>query len=367
MLIPRVQQKKGRALMSNSKSNNNSYSVEDLIVDESFIRWVKSGQSEDHDKWALFLAQRPDLQAVVAEARLWVEEITFETATPTLLEETAFYSRLKNTIVDTGTEQKVRRLIPQWLRIAATLTAVLMSLLLGYWAFTYYSFKRITTGNGEITRIFLPDSSEVILNANTKVKYERTWGKDEPREIWIEGEGYFNVKHLNKDQNHIKNSERFIVHTSDVNIQVLGTSFNVNTRRNKTKVVLTTGKIQLSLANNNNNNAPIVMKPGEAITYSQKQKEIIKNKSSLNPSISSAWKEHRLIFVQSDIQQIVEQIEDNLGYKVKVNAPSLKGRTISGSVTTANVDVLAKVLGDLLNVDVKVNPQNKIILIQEKN
>lgn len=365
MLLLRVQQKKGRALMSNSKSNNNSYSVEDLIVDESFIRWVKFGQSEDNDRWTLLLNQRPDLRAVVAEARLWVEEITFETATPTLLDETAFYLRLKNTIADTGTEQKVRRLIPQWLRVAASLTAVLVTVLLTYWAFTYYSFKRIATGDGEIARIFLPDSSEVILNANTKVKYERVWDKDEPREIWIEGEGYFNVKHLNKDQNHIKNSEQFIVHTADVNIQVLGTSFNVNTRRNKTKVVLTTGKIQLSLANNNN--APIVMKPGEAVTYSQKQKEIIKNKSSLNPSISSAWKEHKLIFVQSDIQQIAEQIEDNLGYKVKVNAPSLKGRTISGSVATANVDVLAKVLGDLLNVDVKVNPQNKIILIQEKN
>ncbi|AFD08278.1 Fe2+-dicitrate sensor, membrane component [Solitalea canadensis DSM 3403] len=349
--------------MSSSKSNSFKNKAEELILDESFIRWVKFGLPEDNRKWENALVQQPDLKNVFAEARLWILEMGFESAVPENSEEIAFYQRLRASI-DNTQAINVRRMIPQWLRIAATLTGAIVSLLAAYWALNYYSFKHITTGNGEIVRILLPDSSEVILNANTKVKYERKWNENEPRELWIEGEGFFNIRHINKDQTHIKNSERFIVHTSDLNIQVLGTSFNVNTRRNKTKVVLSAGKIQLSLKDNSK--APIVMVPGDAITYSQQQKAIVKNKSVLNPSVSSAWKEHRLIFVQSNIKEIAEQIEDNLGYTVKINAPSLNNRTISGSVATSNEDVLFKVLADLLNVDIKKDPQNKIILIQEK-
>ncbi|MCO4293575.1 FecR domain-containing protein [Solitalea sp. MAHUQ-68] len=350
--------------MSELNKDDHKYTVEELITDESFIRWVQLSLPEDEEKWGRILNQSPELNRRFAEARLWIEQLAFTEHTPSLDEEVRFSAKMKQSLGHgSANESLVRRLIPNWLKVAAVLSGVLITALGAYWGYEYFSFKHLSTGYGELTKIILPDSSEVTLNANSKVRYARSWDKDQIRELWLDGEAYFQVKHLNKDQKHIKNSERFVVHTPDMNIQVLGTSFNVKTRRNTTKVVLTTGKVMLTF--NDRNKASLIMKPGDLISYSKKKDQVVKQ--TVNPIHASSWKQHQLTFEKNNIKEIAETIEDNFGYTVKVNIKSLEGRTISGSVSSENIDDLIKVLSDLLNVEIKKDPGNKTIIIQEKN
>ena len=91
----------------------------------------------------------------------------------------------------------------------------------------------VNTDYGKISRLVVPDSSVVVLNANSTIKYEKKWDKNAPRELWLNGEAFFDVKHLDNDHK-IENYERFIVHTNNTTVEVLGTSFDIRERRGRT-------------------------------------------------------------------------------------------------------------------------------------
>lgn len=76
-----------------------------------------------------------------------------------------------------------------------------------------------TSGRGGIRKISLPDSSVVWLNFDSKVHFTQA-GTHAPREVWLEGEGYFEVKP--------QDNNAFTVHAGKLDVQVLGTSFNVD-------------------------------------------------------------------------------------------------------------------------------------------
>jgi transmembrane sensor len=78
--------------------------------------------------------------------------------------------------------------------------------------------KEIVTKNGTSTKFRLPDGSTVWLNAGSKLDYSKI-GETGNREIYLSGEAFFDV---------VKNPKRpFIIHTSSIDVKVLGTKFNV--------------------------------------------------------------------------------------------------------------------------------------------
>jgi hypothetical protein len=70
--------------------------------------------------------------------------------------------------------------------------------------YDYYN-DRICTAK----RITLPDNSLVTLNANSSISYHRAWAWQNIREVWVSGEVYLNVTHLNTDPTHIKTRKSF--------------------------------------------------------------------------------------------------------------------------------------------------------------
>ena len=89
---------------------------------------------------------------------------------------------------------------------------------------------------GQKTRIILPDSSIVLLNGNSQIRYNQNFNEDN-RKVELKGEGYFDVR---KDF-----SKQFIVSTSELDIKVFGTSFNVKANEDdqNVEVGLNSGKI----------------------------------------------------------------------------------------------------------------------------
>ena len=88
---------------------------------------------------------------------------------------------------------------------------------------------------GESYKLTLSDGTEVWLNAATRLRFPFHFGKS-TREVYVEGEAFFNVA---------KDAERpFIVRTALNTVQVLGTSFNINTYHTGTvKTALVTGSV----------------------------------------------------------------------------------------------------------------------------
>jgi ferric-dicitrate binding protein FerR (iron transport regulator) len=204
------------------------------------------------------------------------------------------------------------------------------------------------TAFGETKTIVLPDSSTVILNSNSLLRLDSDWEPATPREVRLDGEAFFSVIHKN-------NNQPFTVKTGeDVNIEVLGTTFNVY-HRNETKIVLNSGRIQLSLPTTQADEK-ILMNPGELVEYNEKK--YVKRK--VDPKMYTAWTQHNLVLNRTSLRDMLHMIKDNYGIDVEVKE-SLMDETISGSMPVTSAESLLEQIAKAFQLKV-VKQDNRIYL-----
>lgn len=224
------------------------------------------------------------------------------------------------------------------MRIAATLLIGALT----FWIFyNPVQFKEVYADYGQQSNIALPDGSTVILNGNSSVRYKESWDADENREVWISGEGFFDVKHTPGHQ-------KFIVHISNtINVQVLGTRFNVKNRRGKAEVMLEEGKVQMNMKQPGISDT-ITLKPGHLVTLENQ----VFARSVVNSSRYSSWKEKKLYFDQTPLFEVAKILEDTHGYQVEFKDESLKNRKLSGELQSGKVEDILIALQETLQIQI---------------
>lgn len=166
----------------------------------------------------------------------------------------------------------------------------------------------VQTEYGEQQTLQLADGSKVLLNANSQMIFQKTWSDNESRDVWLEGEAFFDV------QKKPKTGQTFKVKTHDVTIEVLGTSFNVNNHGDKTSVYLEEGEIRLYFLQLD---STIVMRPGDLIVYSKLTGDIV-YKHQVHTELYTSWKNGVLIFRDSPLREVLEKIEETYGVEFVV-------------------------------------------------
>src|SRR5690625_2938175 len=146
-------------------------------------------------------------------------------------------------------------------RIGYAAASVLLLVVISYLGYRYLSNTEeiFQTAYGETSEVVLDDGSQVTLNANTTMTWNREWEKKGERKIRLEGEAFFDVSQTEEGL-------PFLVETEDLTVNVLGTTFRVRVRENKTDVVLESGKVKLDL--NRSWDRILEMMPGDRIHYS---------------------------------------------------------------------------------------------------
>jgi transmembrane sensor len=241
--------------------------------------------------------------------------------------------------------------------------AAMASVIFGIW---YMQSKtgspqiaEIKTGYGEVKHILLPDSSIVILNANSSMRIPQQWADDDKdgRQVWLQGEAYFEV------QKKTACRQKFVVHTDQVDVIVLGTKFNVNTRRQQAIVALEEGKVQLSVHGVGQSvlekTAPVVLRPGQVVVVGQTEK--VKINTDKDVAAHSGWSRNEFHFDNTTLAEIARLIEDDYGYKIETSDTTLLQRSISGDLRAANVDELVSVLEVTLKLTMRI--ENKTIYV----
>ncbi|HNP07895.1 MAG TPA: FecR domain-containing protein [Cyclobacteriaceae bacterium] len=239
-----------------------------------------------------------------------------------------------------------------FLKIAATFVGIVMVIAIAY--LTNSSTRVYSTQYGEISRFYLPDSSEVLLNGNSKITFNSNWNDHDAREVALEGEGFFSVKHTANDQ-------KFIVNTSEsVFIEVLGTQFNVSNRQNKTKVTLKEGSIRLNILNRERKNAShetLMMVPGELVSLKKDNDKY--EKKLVNTELYTSWSQNKLMLDYTPLGEIVNYLKVTNGLDVSVSDPELLNIKGSGTMPTTDPDLLVTIVAETFNL--KVNKTgNKI-------
>ncbi len=155
----------------------------------------------------------------------------------------------QQTIAKQPQEKKgnVRKLFVKW---TATIAASL-AILFGLYQYNSAKDMMFQTGFGEQKTIALLDGSQVILNAGSTLKYnKKTWNKS--RELSLDGEAYFKVS----------KGKTFKVHTTNGDVTVLGTQFNVSSESGYFDVVCYEGRVQV-----NTSNFMDILTPGKSVTF----------------------------------------------------------------------------------------------------
>ncbi|HXB09381.1 MAG TPA: FecR domain-containing protein [Puia sp.] len=197
------------------------------------------------------------------------------------------------------------------------------------------------TGYGEMKTIVLPDSSVVILNSNSSLRIPEQWTEAAGRQVWLEGEAYFQV------QKQPATVRKFVVHTRQVDVEVLGTKFNVNTRRQRAVVSLEEGKVRLSVHGGDSavleKRAAMVMRPGQVFVVNATQEPRINDDKAV--AARSGWTRHEFHFDSTTLVEVAHLIEDTYGYKMQMADSAVMSRfMISGDVRVQNVEEMARVL-----------------------
>lgn len=211
------------------------------------------------------------------------------------------------------------------------------------------TYNAISTPRGVQYHAELPDGSKVWLNAASSISFPARFSTIE-RRVKITGEVYFEVKHNSKVP--------FIVTSGNTNVQVLGTSFNINAYDNEkaVKTTLIEGSVRVSPIASNGRN--VVLKPGQQAVAADNG-DII---GVFNSDLASvlAWKNGFFSFENADIETVMRELER--WYDIKVQ--------YRGAVPTVKLNgeldrqiALTDVLRYLSRLNIKFEKEGRVITI----
>lgn len=336
-----------------------THSVDALLADESFQRWVLDARSEDAAAWEAWLAEYPERRPIADEARRLLRLLHAPVPADAVPEARAqaLWARIDQSrqIRSPAASRPVVRPMGWYARVAAAVVALLLAGAgIGY---VLRPDPRLdyVTAFGETRTLTLPDGSRVTLNANSRLTLDPNWVPDTPREVWLEGEAYFSVTHQ-------RNHQRFVVHSDRIDVEVLGTEFNVYNRHRDVQVVLEAGRVQLAPATASGSPSDtVVMKPGQLFEYRAN------GQRSLGPANTerfSAWKNNRLLLDHTSLAELVRLLRENYGLTVRVSNETLLRQTASGSMPLSNEDDLLLQISRLFSL--KISKENRLVRIEKQ-
>ncbi|GGH22731.1 FecR family protein [Mucilaginibacter phyllosphaerae] len=329
-----------------------SFSLKDFLEDDDFVNSIINTSKEDSLFFAEMLLHYPEKKEDIETAESLIHNYRKQDTFLNEDRQAEVWKRIEAEARPVK-QAKVFSLL-KLMRVAAAVLVVG----LGAFTFWYNQQQNFSTTFGEIKTVVMPDGTTVLLNGNSSLSYQRGFGKN-PREVWLKGEGLFKVIHLNKNPANIKPAERFIVHCNDLNIEVLGTTFNVNNRHNKINVGLITGKIKVT-ANNVKKAAPsLILAPGDYVEYATK-KVVLKGKLA-HPERLANWSKRQFVFANEKLKNILKTLEDTYGYQIKYTNAAAMDMEIEGEINVTGVKELLETISASLHVSIYQN-ENQIII-----
>ncbi|MFD1873178.1 FecR family protein [Hymenobacter bucti] len=322
-----------------------AYRVTDFLADDDFIDGVLQPTAQTALFWSRLAERYPAQQANLAQAaailRSYRQQDTFADATI----QDELWQRIAAEVgpaMLVAARLRARRW-PTVLRVAAAV----IPLGVGSFAFWYSQDQQVRTAYGEIKTVDLADGTQVVLNGNSSLTYQRGWGH-RTRQVWLRGEGFFRVAHLNQDTAQVQPGERFVVHCRGLNVEVLGTTFNVNDRPGKVNVGLVTGKIRLTTALPNQPPTALTLAPGDYVEYAARR--ISAPRRLAHPEHLTTWSRRQFSFTNARLGDILKTLQDAYGYQVTYAHPEAANLQIEGEINVAGVAELLETVSASLHV-----------------
>lgn len=302
-----------------------AYEVEDFVLDHEFIHWVRFPSTAQDEKWDQFLIENPEKKADIEKARSIIRSL--EPA-----DEFAPSDRLAM-VWQAISGSRVRRTSfkEQLLRYAAVF---LLAFTLGWGSFQLFPgrnadfseiYNEVKVPYGQRSEMTLYDGTKVWLNSGTELKFPLVFNGDQ-RKVFVRGEAFFDVA---------ENKEKpFVVNAGQMNIEVLGTRFNVCAYPDDRELYATLeeGKIK---AVNSGTGEEVSLLPGTQATLNLNAQKF--SIQQVDTRLYTSWKENMLRFENAPFAEVIKRMERWYDIKIHMDEQINTGERYTMTIKTESL------------------------------
>ncbi|MEI7421380.1 MAG: FecR domain-containing protein [Prolixibacteraceae bacterium] len=251
--------------------------------------------------------------------------------------------------------------ILNFLKLAAAVLVLPLLAYSGYITYHNSNLKKMIAGHvimqtissrqGMVSQFQLVDGTKVWLNSNSELQFPSVFAGDF-REVKLKGEAYFEV-FKNKNQ-------PFRVKADELNVEVLGTSFDVTNyaEEKKSEVILVEGKISTSAIHEDKKTDNGSMHPGQMGVYCESTGKFHTEEVNVDKYIS--WREGNLIFRDDKMEEVVKRLSRWFNVEIVINDPEIKSYIYKANFRNENLLQVLNLLKMSAPIDFRITERKPL-------
>lgn len=206
------------------------------------------------------------------------------------------------------------------------------------------SVAKVIVPNGSQSTVILADGTSVKLNAGSELIYPSQFDA-EVRQVELKGEGYFKVKH---DASH-----PFIVSAGQLDVQVLGTEFNVMAYSDEDciETTLVEGSVAINKKGADKQHS-IILTPGQKAVLKDGELAVLQ----ANLELETTWTQNGFYFQSTSFEELVRRLERWYDVEIVLNESDFEDLTFTGKFK--NKETIWQVL-DVIQMTTPISYQSK--------
>ncbi|HAQ20514.1 MAG TPA: hypothetical protein DCR40_14985 [Prolixibacteraceae bacterium] len=327
------------------------------IIAKFFTESLSEAESSELEKWKL--ASRENFQEYNDFISIWAQSGSMKMphaidqmkAKKTIKKKAGIYSSSK-----------------RWINLAVQIAAVLVLSFLLSGIYSYLNkgkndriltnnlilpvYQEIKVAYGTQAKIELADGTTVFLNSGSKLRFPQTFDNQEQRKVILDGEGYFEVT---------KNKKLpFIVQISQLNIKVLGTTFNVDAYSDNPSVQIALVEGSVLLQDNLEKQSKDLMDlvPNQVATLKISDRTL--SKSDVADLYKyTAWVNGRIVFYGDPIQTVVKKLEKWYNVEIVISDIRLENYRFTGTFIDESLEQILNILSLTSPMTYNILPNQK--------
>lgn len=220
-------------------------------------------------------------------------------------------------------------------------------------------YNELKVPYGEKFTIILSDSTKIHLNAGSSLRYPVQFVIGQNRQVFLNGEGYFEVK---KDRDH-----PFIVTSGDMDIRVLGTSFNVTAYPEDREIttVLVEGSVNIYHSKEKyNKRTAKLLEPGHKAEWDKFYKAV--DLVKVNPENYIGWIDGKLVLKEISFKNIVKKLERKYKVRIASNYPKLNNQKFTATFDIETIEEVLQTFNEETPFEFKIDG-SQISIVAPKN
>ncbi|WP_108866921.1 FecR family protein [Aquimarina aquimarini] len=216
-------------------------------------------------------------------------------------------------------------------------------------------YVEVVIPKGKLFQLVLSDSTKVWLNAGSSLRFPQNFvASEENRVVYLEGEAFFDVT---------KNKRKpFIVKTKEVDVQVLGTRFNVSSYVEDKEVKTTLVEGGVLVKDQKNTISGVQLEPNDQAVFNKNVK--ILSKKKVNTSLYTSWMDKKILLQNESFSDVLTRIERAYDVTIICHNDRLNNTRFTGEFDVENIEEILKIFSETLKFTYEIN-KNTIVIHQE--